>query len=183
MAIYPGSYRSGQTGLTVNQLAYAFGGSNPPLPTGDHWVARQRDQRLLLAVSRARSARRLRAFDRGVSGFVQWILSPNSIADIHARVAQGQSTILVRLGSRVQFPSRAPTVPPLFVARCLAFTAVNARRGAGTWWDVVVSCARGVLIGQIGARVRRQIDALAHDYWQRPSREVRADAPSLVGGA
>jgi hypothetical protein len=29
----PGSYRSGQTGLTVNQLAYAFGGSNPPLPT------------------------------------------------------------------------------------------------------------------------------------------------------
>ena len=30
-----GSYRSGQTGLTVNQLADAFGGSNPPLPTPD----------------------------------------------------------------------------------------------------------------------------------------------------
>lgn len=28
-----GSCRSGQSGLTVNQLAYAFGGSNPPLPT------------------------------------------------------------------------------------------------------------------------------------------------------
>ncbi len=27
-----GRYRSGQTGLTVNQLAYAFGGSNPSLP-------------------------------------------------------------------------------------------------------------------------------------------------------
>lgn len=27
-----GRYPSGQRGLTVNQLAYAFGGSNPPLP-------------------------------------------------------------------------------------------------------------------------------------------------------
>ena len=30
---FVGSYRSGQTGQTVNLLAYAFGGSNPPLPT------------------------------------------------------------------------------------------------------------------------------------------------------
>ena len=29
-----GSYPSGQRGLTVNQLANAFGGSNPSLPTG-----------------------------------------------------------------------------------------------------------------------------------------------------
>ena len=28
-----GSYPSGQRGLTVNQLADAFGGSNPSLPT------------------------------------------------------------------------------------------------------------------------------------------------------
>ena len=28
-----GRYRSGQTGQTVNLLAFAFGGSNPPLPT------------------------------------------------------------------------------------------------------------------------------------------------------
>ena len=28
-----GRYPSGQRGLTVNQLAIAFGGSNPPLPT------------------------------------------------------------------------------------------------------------------------------------------------------
>ena len=28
-----GSYRSGQTGQTVNLLAYAFEGSNPSLPT------------------------------------------------------------------------------------------------------------------------------------------------------
>ena len=28
-----GRYRSGQTGQTVNLLAYAFGGSNPSLPT------------------------------------------------------------------------------------------------------------------------------------------------------
>ncbi len=28
-----GSYQSGQMGLTVTQLAYAFGGSNPSLPT------------------------------------------------------------------------------------------------------------------------------------------------------
>lgn len=28
-----GSYRSGQTGHTVNVLAHAFGGSNPLLPT------------------------------------------------------------------------------------------------------------------------------------------------------
>src|SRR5436190_11992952 len=29
----PGRYRSGQTGRTVNPLAYAFTGSNPVLPT------------------------------------------------------------------------------------------------------------------------------------------------------
>src|SRR3989304_8030713 len=29
-----GRYPSGQRGLTVNQMAYAFGGSNPSLPTG-----------------------------------------------------------------------------------------------------------------------------------------------------
>jgi hypothetical protein len=28
-----GRYQSGQLGQTVNLLAYAFGGSNPPLPT------------------------------------------------------------------------------------------------------------------------------------------------------
>ena len=28
-----GGYQSGQMGLTVTQLAYAFGGSNPSLPT------------------------------------------------------------------------------------------------------------------------------------------------------
>ena len=30
---YSGGYPSGQRGLTVNQLAYAFEGSNPPPPT------------------------------------------------------------------------------------------------------------------------------------------------------
>ena len=29
-----GKYQSGQMGQTVNLLAYAFGGSNPSLPTG-----------------------------------------------------------------------------------------------------------------------------------------------------
>jgi hypothetical protein len=28
-----GRYQSGQMGLTVTQLSYDFGGSNPPLPT------------------------------------------------------------------------------------------------------------------------------------------------------
>ena len=28
-----GSYQSGQMGLTVTQIAYAYGGSNPSLPT------------------------------------------------------------------------------------------------------------------------------------------------------
>ena len=30
---HTGSYQSGQMGQTVNLLAYAFGGSNPSLPT------------------------------------------------------------------------------------------------------------------------------------------------------
>ncbi len=30
---FKGSYQSGQMGQTVNLLAYAFGGSNPSLPT------------------------------------------------------------------------------------------------------------------------------------------------------
>ena len=39
-----GRYPSGQRGQTVNLLAYAFGGSNPPLPTtikGHGWLQRK----------------------------------------------------------------------------------------------------------------------------------------------
>ena len=40
--VYLGSYPSGQRGLTVNQLAEAFGGSNPSPPTpGMFRAARQ----------------------------------------------------------------------------------------------------------------------------------------------
>src|SRR5712671_2754770 len=35
-----GRYRSGQTGQTVNLLAYAFIGSNPILPTTSPWSSR-----------------------------------------------------------------------------------------------------------------------------------------------
>ena len=31
--IFQGSYQSGQMGLTVTQLSFDFGGSNPSLPT------------------------------------------------------------------------------------------------------------------------------------------------------
>ena len=31
--LFKGKYQSGQMGQTVNLLAYAFGGSNPSLPT------------------------------------------------------------------------------------------------------------------------------------------------------
>ena len=34
-----GSYRSGQTGQTVNLMAYAFAGSNPALPTENCGIA------------------------------------------------------------------------------------------------------------------------------------------------
>ena len=33
MNLFKGKYQSGQMGQTVNLLAYAFGGSNPSLPT------------------------------------------------------------------------------------------------------------------------------------------------------
>ena len=33
IVIFLGKYQSGQMGQTVNLLAYAFGGSNPSLPT------------------------------------------------------------------------------------------------------------------------------------------------------
>ena len=37
-----GKYQSGQMGQTVNLLAYAFGGSNPSLPTPSLAVIAQR---------------------------------------------------------------------------------------------------------------------------------------------
>ena len=37
--LFKGKYQSGQMGQTVNLLAYAFGGSNPSLPTGIAEVA------------------------------------------------------------------------------------------------------------------------------------------------
>ena len=43
-----GSYQSGQMGLTVTQLAYAFGGSNPSLPTRQFMMHRA-DYELIIA--------------------------------------------------------------------------------------------------------------------------------------
>ena len=37
-----GKYQSGQMGQTVNLLAYAFGGSNPSLPTENQIVIERR---------------------------------------------------------------------------------------------------------------------------------------------
>ena len=34
-----GKYQSGQMGQTVNLLAFAFGGSNPSLPTAERLIA------------------------------------------------------------------------------------------------------------------------------------------------
>ena len=36
-----GKYQSGQMGQTVNLLAYAFGGSNPSLPTEKNQIVSQ----------------------------------------------------------------------------------------------------------------------------------------------
>ena len=61
-----GRYPSGQRGQTVNLLAYAFGGSNPPLPTicsgGNSSAVERQPSKLGVAgsnpVSRSRSASR-----------------------------------------------------------------------------------------------------------------------------
>src|SRR5574340_1163425 len=125
MAIYWGSYRSGQTGLTVNQLAYAYGGSNPPLPTGDHWVARQsqRAQYTRAGVRFPREGVRHAPWQGNRGGCQVATAARQYRRTSHARVAQGQSTILVRLGSWVQSPSRAPTVPPLPATLCVGARA------------------------------------------------------------
>src|SRR5512141_2859779 len=47
-----GRYPSGQRGQTVNLLAYAFGGSNPPLPTSP--AACRRGPRVIRSVNRER---------------------------------------------------------------------------------------------------------------------------------
>ena len=53
-----GRYPSGQRGQTVNLLAYAFGGSNPPLPTTVANAARP--ARTVGGVSQARVVRQVR---------------------------------------------------------------------------------------------------------------------------
>src|SRR5258706_6944888 len=60
-----GRYPSGQRGQTVNLLAYAFGGSNPPLPTihpGGNSSAVER-QPSKLGVAGSNPVSRSRAFD------------------------------------------------------------------------------------------------------------------------
>src|SRR5690242_20265801 len=77
MAIHWGSYRSGQTGLTVNQLDYSFGGSNPPLPTGDLWIVRP-DEAIsdAHAVELVLSAKRVPRVCGQESGFIQGYCRP-----------------------------------------------------------------------------------------------------------
>ena len=52
-----GSYPSGQRRLTVNQLGYPFGGSNPSLPTGQNGIEPERPAyELTRRVARERQA-------------------------------------------------------------------------------------------------------------------------------
>src|SRR5215472_9634355 len=62
------------------------------------------------------------------------------VARLPARVAQGQSTILVRLGSRVQFPSRAPSGPSAVLPPpCPAPRALESRYWRACGGPFVVS--------------------------------------------
>ena len=50
-----GRYRSGQTGLTVNQVAYAFGGSSPSRPTNYDKLRARRPRAQLVVIGGALS--------------------------------------------------------------------------------------------------------------------------------
>src|SRR5688572_33490768 len=64
-----GRYPSGQRGQTVNLLAYAFGGSNPPLPT--------------IVATAGRT-------DRVVGGLSEMRVDPTHATTVHAMVRTGR---------------------------------------------------------------------------------------------
>ena len=64
-----GRYPSGQRGQTVNLLAYAFGGSNPPLPT--------------IVATAGRT-------DRVVGGLSEMRVDPTRATTVHAMVRTGR---------------------------------------------------------------------------------------------
>ncbi len=118
----PVAQRQGQlpkrsNGTDCKSVGSAFGGSNPPLPTGHIFLSAF----LLWGGSSTEPAtiplptRQCECgwFDSKQEGWASSRRKPSGASDdvqvvSQARVAQWQRTVLVRLGSWVQIPSRAP---------------------------------------------------------------------------
>ena len=135
-----GRYPSGQRGQTVNLLAYAFGGSNPPLPT--IVASAMRPAQAEGGLRKARVARQL----GGNSSVVERQPSKLGVAGSNpvsrskfracAHVAQSAERVLGKdevsgsipdMGSRIYRRASADGVPaPRRPAACTAFIATIA---------------------------------------------------------
>jgi hypothetical protein len=115
-----GRYPSGQRGQTVNLLAYAFGGSNPPLPT---------------TVSSGESP------DRGVGGLRKMREAPirplNGVAD-STFSACGNSSAVERQPSKLGVAGSNP------VSRSIVAIASSTARTAGGLFEMGVAPTRRV---------------------------------------
>ena len=92
-----GSYQSGQMGQTVNLLAYAFGGSNPSLPTikkSAGWSCKTPgDKRRLLFGGGRQSLSEGGLQERGLSGKAALVSSERGSADSDAVCFCGSSSV------------------------------------------------------------------------------------------
>jgi hypothetical protein len=83
-----GRYPSGQRGQTVNLLAYAFGGSNPPLPTtidesdagGNSSAVERQPSKLGVAGSNPVSRSRNMAIDAHVAQLAEHVLGKDEVS-------------------------------------------------------------------------------------------------------
>ena len=123
-----GRYPSGQRGQTVNLLAYAFGGSNPPLPTivtSGEWP------------------------DRGVGGLSEMGVAPtrplNGVADSEF-AACGNSSAVERQPSKLGVAGSNPvsrSIVPMGLSTAVAMGPSTART-AGGLFEMDVAPTRGV---------------------------------------
>jgi hypothetical protein len=105
-----GRYPSGQRGQTVNLLAYAFGGSNPPLPT-------------IVATGGCT--------DRSVGGLFEVGVAPTRATTAMVEVTCGNSSAVERQPSKLGVAGSNPVSRSTRIRRAHGFAGAQERWGLG----------------------------------------------------
>ncbi len=168
-----GRYPSGQRGQTVNLLAYAFGGSNPPLPTVSASALRSEQTEGGLREARPREARAIPPLRR-MHGALHYTAPHSSKAHV-VQLPGGNSSAVERQPSKLGVAGSNPVSRSR--SRACAHVAQSAERVLGK--DEVSGS-----IPDMGSRIHRRASVSGGPAPRRPAaRTTLTDIATANGRA